>query len=105
MQSEKPRKRRSWQNALLATSGLGALFVATSVLWQSGYPQWGFILAFAGVWALIAISWSNVDFTEETGAILARIVDHNFDQMHERVSRLEAELDELHQRMNPATER
>ena len=39
--------------------------------------------------------WSNDEFNEESGSILARIVDQNFSQMHERLEQLEKELDQL----------
>ena len=95
MKRNRSGKPNPWQSALLATSGLSAIFVATSLLWQAGYPQWGFLLSFAAVWALLSISWSNVDFTEESGTLLADIVDHNFTQLHERVADLEAQLQNL----------
>lgn len=95
MKNWKFSKTAPWQSALLATCGLSAMFVATSILWQSGYPQWGFLLAFAAVWAVISISWSNIDYTEESGSILAGIVDHNFRQLHERIEELEEELKTL----------
>ena len=90
------RKRlQTWQSALLATSGLAALLFASAQLWQLGYPQWAFVLAFTATWALITISWSNVEYTENSGSILARIMDHNFNQLHDRVEELEKELERL----------
>lgn len=92
------RKPTPWQSALLATSGLGAIFVATNTLWQAGHPQWGFLLAFCAVWALISISWSNVDYTEESGLILADIVDRNIQHLHDRIEELEREIALLKER-------
>lgn len=89
------KKTTPWQSALLATCGLSAIFVATNALWQAGYPQWGFLLAFCAVWALISISWSNVDYTEESGLILADIVDHNLKHLHDRIHELEHEIGQL----------
>jgi hypothetical protein len=81
-----------WRNALIATTGLSALLVISSLLWDSGYPQWAFILAFLAIWAVISVSWSNMKFTEESGSILAGIVDHNFRNLHEKIDLIEKEL-------------
>lgn len=89
------KKVNPWQNGLLATSALAAIFFASSLLWQQGYAQWAFVLAFSAIWALISISWSNVDYAEESGTILAGIVDNNFNQVHERLVQLEKELEGL----------
>ena len=89
------RKVNAWQTGLLATSGLAAVLFSASLLWQEGHPQWAFVLSFAAVWALISISLANVDFAERSGTVLARIVDHNFSQMHERLLELEQEVEEL----------
>lgn len=86
---------RSWHSSLLATSGLAAALFAASLLWQQGLAEWGFLLGFAAVWVLVALSWSNIAFTERSGMLLARIVDRNFEQMHERVLEMENEIDEL----------
>ena len=89
------RKANPWQTGLLATSGLAAVFFSASLLWQDGHPQWAFLLTFVAAWSLISISWANVDFAERSGTILARIVDHNFAEMHERLLELEREVAEL----------
>lgn len=89
------RKVSPWQSGLLATSALSAVVFAASLLWQAQHQEWAFLLAFSAVWFLISISWSNVDYTDRTGAILARIVDSNFDHVHERLETLEAELESL----------
>jgi hypothetical protein len=89
------RKANPWQSGLLTTSGLAAVIFSASLLWQAGHAQWAFVLTFTAVWALISISWSNVDFAERSGTILARIVDHNFGQMHERLIELEQEVEAL----------
>jgi hypothetical protein len=95
MKGEMSKHDKTWQTALLATSGLAALLFSAIQLWTAGYPQWGFLLAFVGVWTLITVSWSNADYTEESGIILAGIMDHNFMQLHERVEQLEAEIQDL----------
>lgn len=92
------KKINPWQNGLLATSALAAIFFASSLLWQQGHAQWAFVLAFSAIWILISISWSNIDYTEESGTILARIVDHNFDHVHERLEQLEKELEVLREK-------
>ncbi|MDX1697271.1 MAG: hypothetical protein R3308_03250 [Thiohalobacterales bacterium] len=86
------RTFNSWQSSLLATSGLAAALFAASQLWQQGLAEWGFLLGFAAVWTMVALSWSSVAFTERSGLLLARIVDRNFEQMHERVVELEQEV-------------
>lgn len=95
------RKANPWHTGLLATSGLAATLFCASLLWQQGLPQWAFVLGFAAVWALISISWSNVDFAERSGTVLAGIVDHNFVQMHERLLELEREVEELRAASEP----
>ena len=92
------KKMNAWQSGLLATSALAAVFFIASLLWQQGLPHWAFVLAFAVVWVLISISWANADYLDESGSILARIVDQNFDHMHERVHLLERELEELREK-------
>ena len=89
------KRMNVWQSGLLATSALAATLFASSMLWQQGQPQWAFLLAFAAVWALISISWSSIEFSEKSGTVLANIVDHNFDGMHERLEFLENELERL----------
>ena len=92
------KKANPWQNGLLATSALAAVMFSSTLLWQQGHPEWAFLLAFSATWALISISWSNVEYTEKSGNILARIVDHNFNQVHERLEQLEEELELLREK-------
>ena len=101
--TSKPRKKQPWRDALIATTGLSVFMLAATLLWQSGQPEWAFALSFLGVWLLISISWSNIDFTEQTGTLLARIMDRNFDQMHQRVEQLEEELTGLREFLGPGT--
>ena len=89
------KKANAWKSGLLATSGMAATFFAAKLLWLQGYPEWAFVLAFAAVWVLISISWSNIDYAEESGCILARIVDRNFEHVYERLEQLENELEQL----------
>ena len=85
-------RKQPWRDALIATTGLSVFILASTLLWNSGHPEWAFALAFVAIWLLLSISWSNIDFTEESGTILARIVDHNFHQMNERIEQLEQDL-------------
>ena len=94
------KKSNAWKSGLLATSGLAATFFAAKLLWLQGYPEWAFVLAFAAVWALISISWSNIDYAEESGCILARIVDRNFDHVYDRLEHLENEVEQLKARLD-----
>jgi len=87
--------RHPWRNGLIVTTGLSLFTVLASLLWSAGHAEWAFILAFLAIWLLISLFWSNDEFNEESGSILARIVDHNFDQMHERLEQLEHELDQI----------
>ena len=92
------KKVNPWQNGLLATSALAAVLFSSTLLWQQGHPEWAFLLAFSATWVLISISWSSVDYTEESGTILARMVDHNFNHVHERLEELERELEGLREK-------
>ena len=85
-------RKQPWRDALIATTGLAVFYLASSLLWASGHQEWSFALGFIAIWLLISISWSNIDFTEESGSILARIVDHNFHHINERIEQLEQEL-------------
>ena len=89
------RRMRPWRNALMATTGLAVFFIFASSLWQSGHHEWAFLLFFLAVWVLISISWSNIRFAEESGTILAGIVDRNFESLQRKVERLEEQLEKL----------
>jgi hypothetical protein len=91
-ESQTFRRKQPWRDALIATTVLSVFIFAASLLWNSGYQEWAFALAFVAIWLLLSISWSNIDFTEQSGTILARIVDHNFDQVNERIEHLEQAL-------------
>ena len=100
-------KRRTgpWQRSLLATCALSAAFVAASLLWQSGNTHWAFVVAFTTVWVTLSLTWSDVDYTEESGVMLAQIVDHNFDRVHGRMQELEQQIEELRSRSAPPNRR
>jgi len=97
MNSSVLKKKQPWLNALIATTGLSIFFVVAHYLWAAGLQEWAFILAFMAIWTVISISWSNVEFSEESGSILAKIMDHNFQDMSERIEELERELAEITQ--------
>jgi hypothetical protein len=94
--------RRPWRSALIATTGLCLFAVVATMLWNSGYPEWAFVSAFMAIWILIALIWSNDDHNEESGLILARIVDHNFEALYERVQELELALGDAEQLVDQA---
>jgi len=87
------KNKQPWRDALIATTGLALFVMASTMLWSSGHPEWAFALLFAATWTLLFISWSNIDFTDKSGTLLARIVDHNFQHIHERIEQLEKELE------------
>lgn len=89
---DKYRVNQPWRNALVATTALSVTFAVASVLWNSGHAEWAFLLFFVAVWALLAVSWSNVQFAEESGSILAGVVDRNFVHLYTKVERLEREI-------------
>ena len=85
----------AWHGGLLATSTLALVFFAALFSWRQGHTEWAFILAFAGVWSLVSVILSAVRFTEQSGLVLARIVDENFENLHQRISELEEEVSSL----------
>lgn len=89
------KRKQPWRDALIATTGLSLFALAATLLWQTGYRQWAFVCIFIAVWLVLSISWSNLDFTERSGELLAEIVDHNFQGMHERVEKLEKALEDI----------
>jgi hypothetical protein len=89
------KRKQPWRDALIACTGLSVFVLAASRLWATGHHEWAFVLVFTATWLLLSISWSNVDFTEKSGEILARLMDHNFDRTNERIGHLERELAEL----------
>lgn len=89
------KQKHPWRDALIATTGLSIFVMAATLLWDAGHAQWAFAVAFSSIWVLISISWSNIDFTEQSGTILARIVDRNFAQMSDRIEQLEEKLSRL----------
>jgi len=93
------KRKQPWRDALIASTGLGVFVIAASSLWGSGYHEWAFVLVFTAIWLLLSISWSNVDFAEKSGVILAGVMDRNFNRIHEEIERLEKELAEVRDRL------
>jgi hypothetical protein len=89
------KRKQPWRDALIATTGLSLFVLAATLLWQTGYRQWAFVSIFVAVWMLLSISWSNLDFTEKSGTLLAEITDHNFQVLYERVEKLEKTLEDI----------
>lgn len=86
--------RRSWRYGFIAATGLSLFAVITSVIWQAGFPEWAFVLSFLSLWILLSLFWSNDDFNEESGLILAEVMDNNFEDVHERLQEIEYMLKE-----------
>ena len=88
----KLKLRNPWRNGLIIATGLSSLVFASSLLWQAGQAEWGFVLLFGTAWLLISLLLANDGFNEESGVLLARILDDNVDHLHERIHQLEQEL-------------
>jgi len=88
----KLKLRNTWRNGLIIATGLSALVFISSLLWQGGHAEWGFVLVFGASWLLISLLLANDGFNEESGVILARILDDNVDHLLERIRQLEQEL-------------
>ena len=89
------KRKQPWRDALIASTGLSVFILAASMLWGRGHHEWAFVLVFTATWVLLSISWSNIDFTEKSGAVLASVMDHNFHRTRERIEQLETELAEV----------
>jgi hypothetical protein len=83
------KARRSWRHGFFAATGLSLFAVLSSMLWEAGYPEWAFVLSFLVLWILLTLFWSNDDFNEESGLILAQIVDENLEDIHHRLQEIE----------------
>jgi len=89
------RRTGPWKRSLLTTSALSAAFFAGSLLWQAGHPEWAFLLAFLVVWVTLSLFWGDLRFTEDSGLLLAQVVDYNFSGLTERLDDLEKRVAEL----------
>ena len=81
-----------WKGGLVLATLLSALTVLASLFWQAGYPQWAFLVLFAVLWLFAGVCLANDRFNEESGLILARVLDENMDQVQERIHRLQEQL-------------
>jgi hypothetical protein len=84
--------RNPWRDGLIIATGLSALAFASSLLWQAGQAEWGFVLLFGTTWLVTSLFLANDEFNEESGVILARVLDNNVDHLLERIRQLEQEL-------------
>ena len=86
------KNKRPWLNGLITTTILAVVLTFSGQLWADGRQEWAFAVFFAGTWLLISIFWSNAHYNEESGLILADIIDHNFREISERIDKLEQRL-------------
>lgn len=88
----KLRLKNPWRDSLIIATGLSALVFVSSLLWQAGRAEWGFVLLFCTAWLVISLFLANDGFNEESGVLLARVLDQNVDHLHQRIHQLEQEL-------------
>jgi hypothetical protein len=88
----KIKVQNPWRSGLIIATTLCALFFLASLLWQAGYPHWGFVLLFGSLWLLTGLILSNDGFNEESGLILASVLDENVDFLLDRIETLETTL-------------
>ena len=92
------KSNQPWRNGLVTATGFSLFAVVASLLWSAGYTEWAFLISFTALWLLISLIWSNDRFIEHSGSILANVVDHNFEHVHERIELLEKELERVQDR-------
>jgi len=83
---------RPWRRGFMTTTGVTLILFIAIQLWNTGWADFAFISAFLAVWALTSILWSNDEYIEESNGMLAGIMDQNFDHLHQRLKRIENEL-------------
>jgi len=93
----KIKVQHPWRSGLIVATMLSVLFFLASLLWQAGYAQWGFVLLFGALWLFAGLFLANDEFNEESGLILAGVVDENVDHLLERIHNLENALSGLNQ--------
>jgi len=81
-----------WRSGLIISTVLSTLVFCATLLWQAGYAQWAFLLLFAAMWLMISLFLINDEFNEESGLILANMLDDNVDHLLERIHQLEQKL-------------
>jgi len=81
--------KHPWSGSLLWSTLLSGLAVAGSMLWHAGFLQWAFVLFFAALWLFFTICLANDRFNEQSGLILARLLDENVEHLLDRIRELE----------------
>ena len=89
------RIKHPWRSGLLVATGISSLVFLATLLWQTGHAQWAFLLLFFSLWVLTSLFLANDEFIEESGLILARLLDENVSHLRGRIHQLEARLAEL----------
>jgi len=87
--------QNSWQAGLIAATALSLMTFCAALLDQAGHTEWAFLLLFAVTWCLVSLFWANDVFNEESGILLAGVLDENMAYVHERLNRLESELGKI----------
>lgn len=82
--------KHPWRTGLVISTLLSGLVFCASMVWQAGYAQWAFALVFGAVWLLISLLLVNDEFNENSGLILASVLDENVDHLLERIHQLES---------------
>jgi hypothetical protein len=94
---QKIKVQNPWRSGLIVATTLCALIFLASLLWQAGYQHWAFVLLFCSLWLLTGLFLSNDGFNEESGLILASVLDENVDYLLDRIQKLENTLSNLNQ--------
>jgi len=81
-----------WQAGLVTATALSLTTFCAALLDQAGHTEWAFLLLFAATWCLVSLFWANDGFNEESGILLAGMLDENMAYVHERINKLESEL-------------
>ena len=84
--------KHPWRSGLIISTMLSSLVFCATLLWQAGYAQWAFLLLFVAMWLMISLFLINEEFNEESGLILASVLDDNVDQLLDRIHHLEQKL-------------
>ncbi|MGH8034565.1 MAG: hypothetical protein ACREO9_05015 [Lysobacterales bacterium] len=89
--------KHPWSGSLLWSTVLSALVFAGSMVWHAGFPQWAFLLFFGALWVFLTLCLANDRFNEQSGLILARVLDENVDHLLDRIGQLERTLAGMNQ--------
>jgi hypothetical protein len=97
------QKQNPWQAGLITATALSLVTFCAALLNQTGYAEWAFLLMFAAIWCLVSLFWANDSFNEESGFLLAGVMDENMSYVHQRLGQLESELEKMLERpVNPS---